>query len=95
MVFEPRSDPYVEVLSILPDNHEINIMGCLAGKRGLNPVKQPDRAKVDIHIEMEAECEEYSFLQDPRFYPLVTDGPKVDRPELRELLQFIFGDEFS
>ncbi|OQB37482.1 MAG: hypothetical protein BWY05_00782 [Euryarchaeota archaeon ADurb.Bin165] len=95
MALQPGTYAYIKILCILPDNNKIDIFRSFVCKRGLHSGKHPDWPEVNILVKVKPEIEKDTFLQDAWFYPVITDGAKIDGLVLLQVLKIILSQQFS
>jgi hypothetical protein len=88
-----RPYPDIEVLGVLPDNHEVDVLRPFAGEGSLDSLQELDGTQVHVLVEVEPERKEDPLLKDAPLHPVVPDGAEVNCPELLEFPEVVLGEE--
>ena len=90
--FEDESaDAGVQSLVVLAHDYEVNMLGLLVFERAEAFVVKPDRAQVDILLQLEAGAEQDALFEDARLHVGMADGAEEDGRELPQLRQHAVG----
>ena len=77
----------VEVLVVLADDDHVDVVGPLALDRRLDARVEPDRAEVDVLVEVEPEPEQDPLLEDARRHAGMPDRAQEDRVAAPEVVE--------
>ena len=85
----------VEILCILPHNHEINVFRSLVLQGAVDSLVELHRAQVDVLLELEAELEQQPLLEDSRSDVRMPYGAEIDRIEAAQCFNRALGENLA
>ena len=79
----------VRIAGVLADHHVVNVLGALSLQGALDPGVEPDRAQVDVLVQIEAKLQQDPLFKNARLDVGMADGAQQNRIVLAKFVDSV------